>query len=105
MSRALQAGLTSFATVILLSAASIQPAIAQIRCDGAFQVTQYGLIATPYCEEEQIARVANSYGSRVSAAEVHHNPLTKVYLCQTIGYDARLKGDCAGYSPDNYGHR
>ena len=105
MSRALQAGLTSFATLILLSAASIQPATARIRCDGDFQITQYGRIATPYCEEEQIAKVANSYGWRVSAAEVHHNPLTKVYLCQTIGYDTRLKGDCAGYSPDSYGHR
>ena len=58
MNRALQAGLTSFATVVLLSAASLQPAAARISCDGDFQVTQYGHIATPYCEEEQIARVA-----------------------------------------------
>jgi len=35
--------------------------------------------------------------------EVHNNPLTKVYLCQTIGYDSRLKGSCAGYGPDSYG--
>ena len=40
----------------------------------------HGLIATPYCEEEQIAFVARSYGQRVAAAEVHNNPLTKVYL-------------------------
>jgi hypothetical protein len=104
MSRALQAGLTSFATVILLSAASIQPATARIRCDGDFQITQYGRIATPYCEEEQIAKVANSYGSRVSAAEVHHNPLTKVYLCQTIGYDWRLQAACSGYLLRGGGH-
>ena len=44
-----------------------------------------------------------SYGKRVTAAEVHNNPLTKVYLCQTIGYDSRLKGSCAGYGPDSYG--
>ena len=40
--------------------------------------------------------MARSYGQRVAAAEVHNNPLTKVYLCQTIGYDSRLKGSCAG---------
>jgi hypothetical protein len=99
MNRALQAGLTSFATVVLLSAASLQPVAARISCDGDFQITQYGRIATPYCEEDLIAKVANNYGWRVSAAEVHDNPLTKVYLCQTIGYDWRLQGACAGYSP------
>jgi len=41
---------------------------------GEFQVTKYGLIATPYCGDEEIARVANSYGRRVSAEEVHNNP-------------------------------
>ena len=98
MSRTLHVGLASFATVVLLSAASLQPAAARIPCDGDFQVTQYGRIATPYCEEEQIAKVANSYGWRVSATEVHQNALTKVYLCQIIGYDWRLQAACAGYS-------
>ena len=44
---------------------------AKIQCRGNFQVTKYGLIATPYCEEEQIAFVARSYGSKVTAAQVH----------------------------------
>ena len=105
MTRALRAGLTSFATIVALSAVSLQPAAARIRCDGDFQVTKYGPIATPYCEEEQIAKVANSYGWRYSAAEVHNNPLTKVYLCQTIGYDWRLQAACSGYSPHGGGHR
>jgi hypothetical protein len=97
MSKTLQAGLTSLASIALISAASLHPAAARIRCDGDFQVTKFGRIATPYCGEEQIAKVANSYGSRVSAAEVHNNPLTKVYLCQTIGYDWRLQAACGGY--------
>lgn len=97
MSKTLQAGLTSLASIALISAASLHPAAARIRCDGDFQVTKFGRIATPYCGEEQIAKVADSYGSRVSAAEVHNNPLTKVYLCQTIGYDWRLQAACAGY--------
>lgn len=87
----------------LLAIAMIDPAAARIECRGNFQVTKYGLIATPYCEEEQIAIVARSYGSNVTAAQVRNNPLTKVYLCQTLGSDVRLKGSCAGYGPDSYG--
>jgi hypothetical protein len=97
MSRALQLSIAGLGGAALLSAVSVEPATARIRCQGEFQVTRYGLIATPYCGEEEIARVANSYGSRVTAAEVHNNPLTKVYLCQTIGYDWRLQSPCAGY--------
>jgi hypothetical protein len=51
---------------------------ARIQCDSEFQITKFGRIATPYCGEEEIARVANSYGWRVSAAKVHNDPLTKV---------------------------
>ena len=91
MSKLLQAGMTACAA-ILLAAMLTTPAAARIQCHGNFQVTKYGLIATPYCEEEQIAFVARSYGQRVAAAEVHNNPLTKVYLCQTIGYDFTVEG-------------
>jgi hypothetical protein len=71
-------------------------------CQGNFQVTKYGLISTPYCEEREIARVARSYGANVTDAEVRNNPLTKVYLCQVHGYDNRLKGSC-GIAPELYG--
>ena len=53
-------------------------------------------------QEEQIAKVAQSYGWKGTASEVHYNPLTKVYLCQRFGNDVRLKGACGGYSPDAY---
>jgi len=42
------------------SGVSLQPAAARILCQGQFQVTKYGLIATPYCGDEEIARVAHS---------------------------------------------
>ena len=67
MSKLLQAGMTACAA-ILLAAMLTTPAAARIQCHGNFQVTKYGLIATPYCEEEQIAFVARSYGQRVAAA-------------------------------------
>jgi len=95
--------LASCALAAAVLAAIAMPTEARIQCQGNFQVSPYGLIATPYCEEEQIARVAQSRGFNVSAAEVHNNALKKVYLCQVIGFDNRLKGSCAGYGPDSYG--
>ena len=97
MSRTLQTCFTGLSAIVFLSAFSLQPAAAQILCQGQFQVTQYGLIATPYCGDEEIARVANSYGWHREAATVHINPLSKVYICQTIGYDWRLQSPCGGY--------
>jgi hypothetical protein len=84
---------------------SAEPTAARIQCKDNFQVTKYGLLATPYCEEEQIAKVARTYGWKVTAAQVHNDPLTKVQICQILGGDVRLKGSCAGYAPENYGPR
>jgi hypothetical protein len=96
-------GIATLAVTALLTIAALSPAAARIECRGNFQVTKYGLISTPYCEEEQIARVARSYGERVTGSEVRNNALKKVYLCQVYGYDTRLKGSCAGYAPELYG--
>jgi len=93
-------GLFALAAMAALLAAS--PALARIECRGNFQVTKYGLISTPYCEEENIARVARSYGFNVTGAQVRNDALKKVYLCQIIGGDNRLKGACGAYAPDQY---
>jgi hypothetical protein len=77
---------------------AVSPAAARIECRDNFQITKHGPISTPYCEEKQIARVARSYGMAVTDAEVRNNPNTKVWLCQIIGNDVRLKGSCAGYA-------
>ncbi len=94
--------LAAWAAALIIVIAATGHAAARIECRGNFQVTKYGPIATPYCEEEQIAYVARSYGQNVSGSQVRRDPLLKVYLCQTIGYDNRLKGSCAGYGPDAY---
>lgn len=103
MHRPISSGSATLAVAALLAISLASPAAARIQCQGNFQFTKYGLIATPYCEEEQIARVAQSYGATVTGAEVRNNPLKKVYLCQVYGYDTRLKGSCAGYAPELYG--
>jgi hypothetical protein len=102
MNRHLLNGPATLAVAALLAVAAASPAEAKIECRGNFQISKYGPIATPYCEEEEIARVAQSYGMRVTGADVHRNPLKKVYLCQTIGSDSRLKGSCSGYGPEQY---
>jgi hypothetical protein len=104
MSRVLNLSVATFGTVALLSAASLHPAAARILCDGEFQINQYGRFATPYCGDQVIARVANEFGWRESAAQVGTNPLAKVYICQTLGNnDWRLQGPCAGYVPHGGG--
>lgn len=103
MRRAHVQWLAGLAAVAVLAIAAPGPAEARIKCQGNFQVTKYGLISTPYCEEEQIARVAQTYGWKVTGNEVRNNPLKKVRICQVLGGDIRLKGSCAGYAPELYG--
>lgn len=80
--------------VLVLAIASLKPADATLQCQGNFQITKYGPIDTPYCEEEQIAIVAQSQGWHVSASEIHNNPLKKIEVCTALAGDARLKGSC-----------
>jgi hypothetical protein len=75
---------------------------AKAKCKGIFQITKNGLISTPYCQDQEIARVARSYGWRVTATQVRNDPLKKVYICQVLGNDTRLKGACGAYAPDQY---
>jgi len=103
MHRRFWSGAATVAAAAVLAVSLTAPASARIQCQGNFQVTKYGLLATPYCEEREIARVARSYGANVTDAEVRNNPLTKVYLCQVYGYDNRLKGSCGAYAPELYG--
>lgn len=89
-------------TAFLVLAAVPEPAAAKIKCQGIFQVNKSGLISTPYCQELEIARVARSYGWKVTDAQVRNDPLKKVYICQALGGDTRLKGACGAYSRDQY---
>jgi hypothetical protein len=39
--------------VLVLAIASLKPADATLQCQGNFQITKYGPIDTPYCEESR----------------------------------------------------
>lgn len=89
-------------TALLALVALPESAAAKIKCQGIFQVHKHGLISTPYCQELEIARVARSYGWKVTDAQVRNDPLKKVYICQALGGDTRLKGACGAYAPEQF---
>jgi hypothetical protein len=80
-----------------LMAAQTLPAAA-IECDGNFQIMRNGgRIATPYCQDTNVARVAREYGMRVSAEAVRQNPSVKERVCRFAGDDLRIRDACIGY--------
>ncbi|RIA56333.1 hypothetical protein [Dichotomicrobium thermohalophilum] len=78
-----------------------QPASAAIRCEGNFQITEYGRINTPYCEDNYLAQVAREYGMSVSASAIRRNPGVKERACRLVGHDNRVRDTCAPYLPEN----
>ena len=72
------------------------PALA-IECRGEYQVVQGQLLATPYCQDNYLAKVAREYGSRVSAREIRNNPNTKADVCRFMGHDSRVSHMCMEY--------
>ena len=83
---------TGFAVMAGLGAS---PAHA-IACKGAYQITSGGLIATPYCEDTYLAKVAQSYGLRVSSRSIRQNFNKKREVCYAVGHDTRVSDICAG---------
>lgn len=83
----------AMAGAILLPAA---PVGAAIRCVGPYQVVQGREIATPYCQDAYLARIAREYGMRVSADAVRHSPSVKSEVCRVVGRDNRAQTACAG---------
>lgn len=92
---------TAAAIAAIAAAAWTQPAAAAIRCEGNFQITSYGRINTPYCEDIYLAQVAREYGMRVSNQAVLRNPSVKERACRFVGNDIRVKSTCQRYLPEN----
>lgn len=86
--------------VITAGAISAWPQLVEagIECSGAFQVVRgHGKIATPYCEDEYLAKVARRYGIQVSGHAIRQNPNRKEEICRTIGHDSRVNDICMKY--------
>lgn len=79
------------------TAMTVSPAEASIKCRGVFQLTSQGPIATPICQNRQIAKVAQRRGWRVTSKEISNYPLKRMRICQAVGNDTRLQGACDPY--------
>lgn len=74
------------------------PVEAKIKCKGPYQVVRgVGNIATPYCEDSYLAKVAREFGVRVSARAIRNNPSKKDEVCSLMGFDNRVRDICTGY--------
>lgn len=77
---------------------------AKIRCNGAYQVIKgSGEIATPYCGDNYLAKVARQFGMRVSAKAIRNNPSKKEEVCRLVGHDIRVQDVCAGFRNEDGG--
>ena len=92
--------------VAVLAMAISAEAYAGIKCSGRYQVVSgHGHLATPYCADEYLARVARGYGTRVSGSAIRRNPSRKEEICQFIGHDSRVADICSKYRFDGCSNR
>lgn len=85
---------------------SATPADAGIKCNGPNQLIKgLGMKPSPFCEAEYVARVARTYGVRVTGATLRGNINRFTKVCQFIGNDSRVSHICASYRRNDGGRR
>ena len=77
-----------------LAGLPLTSAQARIACDGNYQIVQGNPIASPYCQEQNLARVAQGYGLRVSFDAIRSSDSVKGQVCRTIGHDNQVRETC-----------
>ena len=87
--------LAAVATASGIVSATFVPAANAIECRGRYQVVSGNLVATSYCEDNYLARVARKYGARVSNSQIRNNPNTKEEVCRLVRHDNRVSGICS----------
>jgi hypothetical protein len=90
---------TIVAIGILLFMGGRHSALAEIACSNGFQNVQGSWLATPYCQDELVAKVAHEYGSKVSVEAIRGNPNLMRAVCRLIGQDIRVKQRCDQANP------
>ena len=78
---------------------------ARIQCDGNFQIVNGTAVSTPYCRDMNLARVARSFGWRVSDEAIRYSESTRAQVCRAIGHDNRVFEACSPYRNDGGGRR
>ncbi|WP_295559643.1 hypothetical protein [uncultured Hyphomicrobium sp.] len=83
--------IAAFAMPVALVGTSAE---ARIKCVNGNQIVSGSPIATPYCQDELVAKVAREYGVKVSADAVRNNPNLKRNVCAHVGRDIRIYQAC-----------
>lgn len=79
------------------------PAEAKIRCNGPYQIVKGSEIATPYCLDSYLAKIASEYGMRVTARQMREDYGRKQDVCRLVGQDIRIREYCAQFVPQARG--
>ena len=90
---------------LALPVALVHPAQSRILCDGNYQIVDGSPISTPYCREQNLVRVAHSYGIRVSLQAIRDSESTRRSVCAAVGYDNRVRDFCQPYRDEGFGGR
>jgi hypothetical protein len=78
---------------------------ARIVCEGNYQIVDGRPISTPYCRDWELARVARSYGWRVTFQSIRFSESTRSQVCRAIGHDNRVAEACSPYRIDGGSRR
>jgi hypothetical protein len=79
---------------------------ARIVCDGNFQVVSGTYpVASLYCKERELARVARTFGWHVSVEQIRYSESKKAEVCRAIGFDNRVSEICGPYMPQGGDNR
>jgi len=87
---------------LVAAAALVATPAAAIKCENGFQRVQGNLIATPYCQDQYLAQVAQERGFKASAAKIRNNPNYKKELCRFVSSDIRVQQTCLNAGVPEY---
>lgn len=79
-----------------IAAITAAPASAMMMCEGPYQIVEGRSLATPFCEDNYLAKVARKYGMRVSGKQIRWNASLKSDACRLAGHDNRVSSICRG---------
>ena len=71
------------------------PAEAKIVCNENFQVGNGSEISTPYCRDQNLARIARRSGFAVSDGEIRNSPYKKREICRYLNSNIEVQTACA----------
>ena len=86
-----------FAISLFAATNSAEAGRYKLKCKGPYQIINGNLLATPPCEDRYIAKIARSYGYRVTAKQIG-NGNTKALICTNLSHDTRIRPHCGAYN-------